>query len=131
MLGERQPEIYGTEILQDIKSLCEAKAAEFGVTVDFRQSNHEGDIIDWIQEAGRAGSDIILNPGAFGHTSIAIMDAILGVKVNVIEVHLSNIYKREEFRHKTYSARAVKAVISGLGNFGYLSAIQALALTEN
>src|ERR1700760_3919207 len=93
MLGKREPSVYGKETLKDIHKLCEKKARSLGVELDFHQSNHEGDIIDWIQEAGQKNSGIILNPAGFGHTSVAIMDALLSVMVPAIEVHISNIYK--------------------------------------
>lgn len=126
MLGTREPSIYGAQTLEDIRKLCEEKARSFSLSLDFRQSNHEGELIDWIQEAGQAGSGIIINPAGFGHTSVALMDALLGVSVPAVEVHLSNISKREQFRHHTYTSRAVRGVISGFGAQGYLLAIEAL-----
>ena len=128
MLGEREPSIYGSSSLAEIKSLCEKKASELGAEIAFKQSNYEGEIISWIQEASHTSDAIIINPAGFGHTSIAIMDALLAAKIPAIEVHLSNIYKREEFRHHTYSSRAVKGVITGLGDFGYILAMEALCL---
>lgn len=127
MLGQREPSVYGKETLSDIGKLCAKKARALGLTVDFHQSNHEGELIGWIQEAGRKSAGIIINPAGFGHTSIAIMDALLAVSVPAIEVHLSNIYKREEFRHHTYTSHAVRGVISGFGALGYLMALDALA----
>lgn len=126
MLGTREPDVYGSQTLDDIKILCEKKALSLSISIDFRQSNHEGDIIGWIQEAGNSASGLIINPAGFGHTSIAIMDALLAIKIPAVEVHLSNIYKREEFRHHTYSSRAVRGVISGFGSAGYIMAIEAL-----
>lgn len=126
MLGLREPSVYGKQTLGDIKKLCEKKARALSYKIDFRQSNHEGEIIDWIQEAGKTAGGIIINPGGFGHTSVAIMDALLGIKTPAIEVHISNIYRREEFRHHTYTSRAVRGVISGFGSEGYLMALEAL-----
>ncbi len=126
MLGTREPAIYGKETLADIRKLCEKKAKALSVSLDFRQSNHEGDIIGWIQEANVTAHGLIINPAGFGHSSIAIMDALLALKIPAIEVHLSNIYRREEFRHRTYTSRAVRGVISGLGSQGYLLAMEAL-----
>jgi 3-dehydroquinate dehydratase-2 len=127
MLGTREPSVYGSETLDDIRKLCEASAAPLSIKVDFRQSNHEGELVTWIQEAGRTAQGLIINPAGFGHTSVALMDGLLSIKIPAIEVHLSNIYKREEFRHHTYTSRAVHGVISGLGSFGYRLAVEALA----
>jgi 3-dehydroquinate dehydratase II len=129
MLGSREPNIYGSETLGDIKKLCEQKASSFNLTIDFLQSNHEGQIIDYIQDAGKKSAGIIINPAGFGHTSIAIMDAILALPIPAIEVHLSNIYKREQFRHHTYTSKAVIGVISGFGSYGYIMAIDAILNT--
>ena len=126
MLGTREPSVYGKETLNDIQKICEKKARALSVAIDFRQSNHEGVLIDWIQEAGKKATGLIINPAGYGHTSVAIMDALLAINIPAIEVHLSNIYKREEFRHHTYSSRAVRGLISGLGSHGYLLAIDAL-----
>ena len=127
MLGSREPEVYGHETLDDIRALCEKAAKPLSLKLDFRQSNHEGELVSWIQEAGKKAQGLIINPAGFGHTSVALMDALLSIKIQALEVHLSNIYKREEFRHHTYTARAVQGVISGLGSFGYTLALQALA----
>jgi len=126
MLGSREPGVYGSETLEDIQKLCEKTAASLSIKVDFRQSNHEGELVTWIQEAGNKARGLIINPAGFGHTSVALMDALLSIQIPSLEVHLSNIYKREEFRHHTYSSRAVKGVISGFGSFSYVLAIQAL-----
>ena len=126
MLGTREPEIYGSETLDEIKTLCEAKVASHSMQLHFYQSNHEGEIIDYIQQATPMDAGVIINPAGLGHTSIAIMDALLALKTPAIEVHLSNIYKREAFRHHTYTSRAVKGVISGFGSYGYIMAIHAL-----
>lgn len=127
MLGSREPSVYGRQTLGDIEKACRKKAGTLKLKVDFRQSNHEGEIISWIQEAGRAFSGIIINPAGFGHTSIAMMDALLAVNIPTIEVHLSNIYRREEFRHHTYTSHAVTGVVSGLGAHGYILALEAIA----
>jgi 3-dehydroquinate dehydratase-2 len=132
LLGTREPEIYGSQTLADIGQQCERVAAEFGWTVEVRQTNHEGVLVDWLQEAGaavRAGSliGVVLNPGAYTHTSVAIRDAIEGAQVPVIEVHLSNVHAREAFRHQSYVSPVARAVIIGLGAYGYELAIRALA----
>ena len=127
MLGTRQPEIYGTETLADLETLSKRHAATLKLAVDFRQSNHEGDLVTWIQEARGKASGIIINAGAFTHTSVAILDALLTVQIPTIEVHLSNIHQREEFRHNSYVSRAAKGMICGLGTKGYVLALDALA----
>ncbi|HMT31220.1 MAG TPA: type II 3-dehydroquinate dehydratase [Dermatophilaceae bacterium] len=132
LLGTREPEIYGSQTLADIGQQCERVAAEFGWTVEVRQTNHEGVLVDWLQEAGaavRTGSliGVVLNPGAYTHTSVAIRDAIEGAQVPVIEVHLSNVHAREAFRHQSYVSPVARAVIIGLGAYGYELAIRALA----
>ncbi len=132
LLGTREPEIYGSQTLADIGQQCERVAAEFGWTVEVRQTNHEGVLVDWLQEAGaavRAGSliGVVLNPGAYTHTSVAIRDAIEGAQVPVIEVHLSNVHAREAFRHQSYVSPVARGVIIGLGAYGYELAIRALA----
>ena len=131
LLGTREPEIYGSQTLADIGQQCERVAAEFGWTVEVRQTNHEGVLVDWLQEAGaavRTGSliGVVLNPGAYTHTSVAIRDAIEGAQVPVIEVHLSNVHAREAFRHQSYVSPVARAVIIGLGAYGYELAIRAL-----
>lgn len=119
-LGKREPAIYGSQTLADVKANCEQLANQFHATIDFRQSNHEGDLVDWIHEAADAGIDgIVINPGAYTHTSIAIRDAIAGVDVPVIEVHISNIHAREAFRHESKLAAECVGQICGLGTFGY------------
>ena len=127
MLGTRQPEIYGHETLTDLRSLCEQHARSLNLAVDFRQSNHEGDLVSWIQEAKGKAAGIIINAGAYTHTSVAILDALLTFQIPTIEVHLSNIHQREEFRHHSYVARAAKGMICGLGTQGYCLALDALA----
>lgn len=119
-LGKREPEIYGSETLDDIKERLVNLAKDFNATIDFRQSNHEGVLIDWIHEAEDTGvNGIVFNPGAYTHTSIGLRDAIAGVQVPVIEVHISNIHKRESFRHTSLLAAECIGQISGLGTVGY------------
>ncbi|MBU3991341.1 MAG: type II 3-dehydroquinate dehydratase [Alphaproteobacteria bacterium] len=128
LLGTREPEIYGTTTLDDIGALLTERAAELGLTIEMRQSNHEGLLVDWIQEAGAAGAKaVLLNAGAFTHTSVALHDAIKSVKVPVIEVHLSNPHAREDFRHKSYVGMAAKATIAGFGARSYVLALDAAA----
>jgi 3-dehydroquinate dehydratase-2 len=128
LLGSREPHIYGHDTLDDIAARLEDQAQALGLAVDIRQSNHEGHLIDWLHEAGARGAlAVILNAGAFTHTSIAIHDAIKGIAVPVIEVHLSNPHAREEFRHISFVARAAKGSISGFGAASYLLALDAAA----
>lgn len=126
LLGTREPEIYGTTTLEDIHGNLAEQAAKSGGTVKCFQSNAEGDLINWIQEAGNEATGVILNAGAFTHTSIAIADAISCIKVPVIEVHLSNIYQREEFRHHSYISALAKGVICGFGAKSYNLALDVL-----
>jgi 3-dehydroquinate dehydratase-2 len=125
MLGKRQPEIYGKETLSDIKAMCEKEAKKLELEIVFKQSNHEGDIVDWIQEARDDFSFIIINPAAYTHTSVAIMDALLSADLPTIEVHLSNIHQRDEFRHKSFVSKVAKGVICGFGSYGYIMALWA------
>ena len=127
LLGTREPEIYGAETLDDIRLACEARAKKLDLAADFRQSNTEGELVQWIQEARADHGAIIINAGAYTHTSVAILDALLAVDMPVMEVHLSNIYKRDEFRHHSYISKAAAGVICGLGSQGYLLALEALA----
>lgn len=125
MLGKREPGIYGGHTLADIEADCKAAGEELGVTVDFRQTNHEGVLVDWLHEANDRADAVCINPGAYGHTSIALHDAIRAISTPVIELHLSNIHAREEFRHKTWTAPAVKGVICGFGAHSYILALRA------
>ena len=127
MLGSREPSVYGSETLEDIRALCEKTAASLSIKTEFRQSNHEGELVTWIQEAGKGAQGLSINPAGFGHTSVALMDALLAINIPAIEAHLSNIFRREEFRHHTYTSRAVRGVISGFGSHSYVLALHALA----
>ncbi|MBI5164792.1 MAG: type II 3-dehydroquinate dehydratase [Magnetospirillum sp.] len=127
MLGSRQPEVYGRETLADIETLCLARAAALGLDIEFRQSNHEGDLVDWIQQARGRSSGIVINAGAYTHTSVAILDALLAAEVPAVEVHLSNIHRREEFRQHSFVAKAAQGMICGFGSHGYVLALEALA----
>ncbi len=127
LLGSREPEVYGHTTLDDIKALCESGGDKAGFDIEFRQSNDEGTLVNWIQEAGSNGAGLIVNAAGYTHTSVAIMDALLAVSVPVIEVHLSNIYKREEFRHHSYISRAAQGVICGFGAHGYTLALSAMS----
>ncbi len=127
LLGTREPAVYGSTTLDDLKNMIEAEAAILGVSPDFRQSNHEGELVTWIQEAGAAGIPILMNPGAYTHTSIALHDAIKGSGAVVVEVHISNVHAREEFRHKSFVSPVAKGIIIGFGIDGYLMGIRAIA----
>jgi 3-dehydroquinate dehydratase II len=126
MLGLREPAIYGHETLADVKARLDAHAAHVGLTVDFRQSNHEGDLITWIQEARTGACGILLNAGALTHTSVGILDALNAAEVPAIEVHLSNVFRRETFRHHSYVSLGAVGVICGFGAASYLLALDAL-----
>ena len=130
LLGQREPEIYGRETLSGIESKCRALAGELKLTIDFRQTNSEGTLVDWIQEARQNGAAIILNAAAYTHTSVAVLDALRAVDKPIIEVHLSNPAARESFRHHSYVAQAATGAITGLGAQGYLLALRALADLE-
>jgi 3-dehydroquinate dehydratase-2 len=127
LLGAREPEIYGHQTLEDVRRLCEARASALGRTVVFRQSNHEGELIDWIQEAREKACAVVINPAGYGHTSVAILDALKMVGVPVIECHLSNPAARETFRHQTYVSLAATGVVSGFGAASYELAVEAAA----
>ena len=127
LLGLRQPEIYGRETLDDVASRVSDLAEELGLAVRALQSNHEGQLVDWIHEARGTSAAIIINPGAYSHTSIAILDALNAYDGPVIEVHISNIHKREAFRHHSYVSARADGVIAGCGTDGYLLALRRIA----
>ncbi len=128
LLGTREPDIYGSDTLDDIAGMLEDRARELDLTVDLRQSNHEGHLVDWMHEAqARGAKAVLLNAGAFTHTSIALYDCIKSIRTPVIEVHLSNPHAREEFRHVSYVGRAAKGTIAGFGAVSYLLALEAAA----
>jgi 3-dehydroquinate dehydratase-2 len=128
LLGTREPEIYGDETLDDIAGMLEDRAQDLGLEIDMRQSNHEGHLIDWLHEAQAAGARaVLLNAGAYTHTSVALHDAIKAIRTPVIEVHISNPHKREPFRHHSYVSMAALATITGLGANGYVVALEAVA----
>lgn len=127
MLGVREPEIYGTTTLDDIHNACDELAGELGMSVDFRQSNHEGELVTWIQEARDASAGIIINAAAYTHTSVAIADALKMADIPVIEVHLSNIHKRERFRHRSFISGVADGMICGLGAESYTLALRAMS----
>lgn len=132
LLGVRDPGTYGTQTLANIEAQCASVAEQLGLELVFRQSNHEGELVDWIHEAGRevvnkASIGVVLNAGAYTHTSVALADAISGIRVPTIEVHISNVHAREAFRHHSYLSPVAAGVIVGLGAYGYESGIRALA----
>jgi 3-dehydroquinate dehydratase-2 len=127
LLGTRQPEVYGSTTLADVEAMCAEKARALGIAIDFRQSNHEGTLVDWIHEAKGKHDGILINAGAYTHTSIALHDAIASVELPVAEVHISNIHKREEFRHLSYISKVSVGIICGFGTYGYLLGLDALA----
>ncbi|GAA2061245.1 type II 3-dehydroquinate dehydratase [Williamsia deligens] len=127
MLGTRQPEVYGTARLEDAVAVAERAAAEVGLRIDARQTNHEGQMIDWIHESRGAVAGIVVNPGGWTHTSVALADALVIPEVPIVEVHLSNVAAREPFRHHSYVSPIAAAVIAGCGVLGYDFAVRALA----
>ncbi len=127
LLGVREPQTYGRETLADIEEACLERAAALDLAVDFRQSNHEGQLVEWIQEARESADGIIINAGAYTHTSIAILDALRAAELPVIEVHLSNIFGREAFRHHSYISAVAKGVICGFAGQSYVLALDAIA----
>lgn len=132
MLGKRDAAIYGRETLAEIETMIRVRAKELGMTVDCRQSNHEGDLITWAHEAREVASAIVINPGGYSHTSIALMDALEIAAVPVIEVHVSDIHAREEFRRHSYVSRIARQVICGQGAHGYVLALEAaVKLAQN
>lgn len=136
LLGTREPAVYGARTLADVEALCREECAKQGCALDFRQSNHEGELIDWIHEAGRAFAagelaGVVLNAGAYTHTSLALHDAIKGAGVPVIELHISNVHAREAFRHHSWISPVARGVMAGFGVRGYALAIAGLALIVN
>jgi 3-dehydroquinate dehydratase-2 len=127
MLGVREPEVYGTETLDGLRSRTEKAASSHGLKIDFRQSNVEGEIVNWVQEARDKAAGIIINAGGYTHTSVAILDALQAAELPVIEVHLSNIFRRDRFRQHSYISLGATGVICGLGGKGYELAIEAMA----
>ncbi len=127
LLGTRQPEVYGAVTLASIETACQARATDLGLAAECRQSNSEGELIGWIQAARNEAQAVIINPGAYSHTSVAILDALLAADLPIVEVHLSNIHRREEFRHHSYVSKAAQGVICGFGPRGYIMALEALA----
>ena len=127
LLGKRQPELYGHDTLQDIARDCDLTADQLGLTLTHLQSNHEGQLIDWIHQAREDAEGIIMNPGAFSHSSIAILDALNTFEGPILEVHISNIHKRESFRHHSYVSLRAEGVIAGFGIDGYRIAVQHIA----
>jgi 3-dehydroquinate dehydratase-2 len=127
MLGMREPAIYGSETLEDVEALCMERAKALGLAIEFRQSNIEGELVGWVQQARGEHDGIVLNAGAYTHTSIALLDALELAKLPVVEVHLSNIFRREPFRHHSYVSTVAKGVICGFGAHGYVLALDAIA----
>ena len=127
MLGLRQPEIYGEMTLDDVETLCAEAAERLGLAIDFRQTNGEGELISWVQECRGRASGIVINPGGYTHTSVALLDALLATDLPVIEVHVTNIHRREEFRQHSFVSKAAVGVICGLGIGGYALALTAMA----
>lgn len=127
LLGTRQPEVYGCDTLADIEARLHERAEGYGLEIELRQSNHEGELVTWIQEARTTCAGIIINPAAYTHTSVAILDALLACEMPVIELHLSNPHRRDAFRHRSYVSKVATGVIAGFGGHGYELALQAMA----
>jgi 3-dehydroquinate dehydratase-2 len=127
MLGSREPTLYGAATLDDLEALCAETAHALDLAIDFRQTNHEGELITWVQECRDRARGIVINPGGYSHTSVALMDALLAVELPVVEVHLTNIHAREEFRRTSLVSRVANGVICGLGIRGYGLALTAIA----
>lgn len=127
LLGKRQPEIYGHETLADVEAACRAAGKELGLTIEFRQSNREYELIEWIHEARERAAAIVINPAAYTHTSVAILDALSAFEGPIIEVHISNIHKREPFRHRSFVSGVASGVLAGFGVQGYGLALQRVA----
>lgn len=131
LLGQREPHIYGSETLADVEAACVKLAAELGLEIVFRQSNHEGEIVDWVQEARGKAAGIVINPAGYTHTSVAIFDALSAFEGTVVEVHVSNIHRREPWRHHSYVSLRADGVIAGCGTDGYGFALQRIAKLLN
>ncbi len=127
ILGAREPDVYGHETMAEIEAACAKRASALGLTVEFRQSNSEGELVDWVQGARNGYAGLIVNAGAYTHTSVALLDALLACDMPVIEVHLSNILQRDDFRHRSYVSKAARGLICGFGGFGYEIALEAAA----
>jgi 3-dehydroquinate dehydratase-2 len=127
LIGSREPEVYGRQTLSDIEKTVTQRAKKLGLEVVFRQSNHEGELVDWVQEARTKSSGVIINAGAYSHTSIALLDAFRALDKPVVEVHLSNLNQRERYRHHSYISTIAKGVIMGFGAMGYVMALDAMA----
>lgn len=127
LLGSREPAIYGTTTYAQLEAMCRAKAAALGLAIEFRQTNHEGQLIDWVHEARERAQGIVINPGGLTHTSVSLLDALRASALPVIEVHLSNVHQREEFRRHSYVSLAARAVLCGFGAHGYELALDGLA----
>ena len=127
LLGTREPHIYGSTTLAQVEAMCRTRADALGLTIQFRQTNHEGQLVDWIQEAIEGADGLIINPAAYTHTSVAMLDALKNVPCPIIELHISNPHKREEFRHRSFATPAAAASICGLGVAGYPIAVEAMA----
>ncbi|MTD16621.1 type II 3-dehydroquinate dehydratase [Nakamurella sp. YIM 132087] len=130
VLGTREPEIYGSDTLERIEQLCRARAASFGRTVEFVQSNHEGVLVDRVQQARNSHSGIVVNAAGLTHTSVVLRDALAFTDLPVVEVHLSNVHRREEFRHHSYLSAIAVGVIVGLGAHGYVAAVEYLCASS-
>lgn len=128
MLGAREPDIYGHDTLDDVEQACSEHAQELELSVEFRQSNSEGELVTWVQQARDDHIGIIINAAGYSHTSIAIMDALKSCGLPIVEVHLSNVFRRESFRHHSYISQVAEGVIAGFGAQGYLLALDALAM---
>ncbi|MBO7742340.1 MAG: type II 3-dehydroquinate dehydratase [Victivallales bacterium] len=126
LLGKREPGIYGNETLESIQERCRQVAEELGIRLECRQSNHEGDLVDWIGGMPGSFDGLVINPGAYAHTSLAIRDAVAAVALPAVEIHISNVFKREAYRHHSYLSEVAWAVLSGMGTDGYEWALRAL-----
>ena len=127
LLGTREQNHYGSVTLDQIESICRKRGEELGVNIEFRQSNHEGELVDWVQAAQGEHMGIILNAAAYSHTSIALMDSVRAINIPVIEVHLSNVYAREHYRHHSYISSVASGVICGFGAYSYVLALEAIS----